>query len=440
MRDPPVFLLQSSPTWNPALGDGSWQRVQFGAGGQMLAANSDGSVGWTGTPGFTVTQVPFGADPTGNTDSTTAIQAAINAAQQQFSQSLAVFGTNNILNLVPTVFFPPGSYLISSPLHIAGTAAVRLTGAPGSRIFSSASGLIDFQGTFMQQVEIDHLSLDATGGHVFANPNMKFCHFHDLQLLQRSPGFAIWDQEQAGNALQNCAFTDVLYYVCPDPNTGLRTIPAWKIYCDTGAATSEVQWTRVTGFNLANASGNRDNSQFLFDLACTAQGTSSYVTQLAFRDCSFHRCFGGGIRARSTAGLLIDHMTIQDVFNGGGGTGINLNANLISIGTFGTGPPSRAVWVRNYHRGNTAATGSGVDPSDLSVTSDTISVLADGFIMTTTPANDKPQINLNGCAQAVVQAADPAVTILNQNSTAGQATIVLGNGAISVGGTAITVP
>lgn len=49
-EDPPIFQLQASPTWAPALGDGSSQRLIAGAAGTVVTMNADGSVGWSPPP------------------------------------------------------------------------------------------------------------------------------------------------------------------------------------------------------------------------------------------------------------------------------------------------------------------------------------------------------------------------------------------------------
>jgi hypothetical protein len=44
--DPPVFILMASPTYAPWLPDTSFQKVNIGSAGQVLAVQADGSVNW----------------------------------------------------------------------------------------------------------------------------------------------------------------------------------------------------------------------------------------------------------------------------------------------------------------------------------------------------------------------------------------------------------
>jgi hypothetical protein len=45
-NDPPIFLLQASPTWAPWLPDTVFQRIPIGGTGQVLTVQADGSVAW----------------------------------------------------------------------------------------------------------------------------------------------------------------------------------------------------------------------------------------------------------------------------------------------------------------------------------------------------------------------------------------------------------
>ena len=44
--DPPLFLLQASPSWAPWLPDAVFQRVPIGGAAQVLTVQADGSVAW----------------------------------------------------------------------------------------------------------------------------------------------------------------------------------------------------------------------------------------------------------------------------------------------------------------------------------------------------------------------------------------------------------
>ena len=85
-----------------------------------------------------------GADPTGAADSTAAIQAAITAAAYVSSSD-----PSGILGAArTTIFFPGGTYLISSgPLVLTHGHSIRLTGAgDGVILKSTANAIIDFDG------------------------------------------------------------------------------------------------------------------------------------------------------------------------------------------------------------------------------------------------------------------------------------------------------
>jgi Pectate lyase superfamily protein len=75
-----------------------------------------------------ISVIDFGADPTGATDSTTAIQAAITAA--------GTFGT--VSNYGAAVYFPSGKYKISSTINLLGSVFVSLFGEGRSSVVSWA--------------------------------------------------------------------------------------------------------------------------------------------------------------------------------------------------------------------------------------------------------------------------------------------------------------
>jgi len=91
-----------------------------------------------------VSVLDFGADPTGVSDSTTAIQNAINAA----------YGNS--------VLFPPGNYLISSSLSI--TAPINLTGAMSARQSTTNYGARIFTNT-AALAQLLNIQFSATAGN-----------------------------------------------------------------------------------------------------------------------------------------------------------------------------------------------------------------------------------------------------------------------------------
>ena len=87
---------------------------------------------FNGKPWFDVTHPTYGADPTGATDSTTAIQNAINAAA---ARGVTLFGAGSTAGAI--VFFPPGIYKVSSTLTISDSAVTLLGSGVGCTLIYS---------------------------------------------------------------------------------------------------------------------------------------------------------------------------------------------------------------------------------------------------------------------------------------------------------------
>ena len=155
----------------------------------MLTGQATGNTftqSYTALPWFNV--ITYGADPTGATDSTTAIQNALNAANSAGGG---------------VVYFPAGTYQISSALTIYNN--ITLTGdnrqvSVIEQTSTTAHGL-SWSGNNLQYVTIKNLQLlgpnsgsgiginlnNLAGG---ANPNIIGCHFIDL-LVQEFGGDGI---------------------------------------------------------------------------------------------------------------------------------------------------------------------------------------------------------------------------------------------------------
>lgn len=255
----------------------------------------------------------YGAVGDGVTDDRDAIQAALNDASVISDGSYA------------TVYLPVGRYLLSAPLHI--TACLRLTGTPGAVLVTTASGIIDFESHYIHPLylgqvaplEIDHLTMDATGGHVFAGSGgINQASFHDLHLIQRSSAYGVWNQSGASAGLICATFSRVL----ATTYSAARSVPTWYIQSEASASVSGVQWISCLTQNLGC-----DNTQFAFDVGAT--GSHWYVEQLSWRDCSFESPLGGAIKVRSGHGTIIDGAAFWDCFSTFGTFGTN---SLIHIG------------------------------------------------------------------------------------------------------------
>lgn len=166
-----------------------------------------------------------GADPTGTTDSTAAIQAALNAIPYVTSNDgSSILGAAKATLLIPVT--PGGAtYLINSgPLVLPTGLSVRITGSgDGVVLKSAANAILDFgglNGLLEGSIEIDHLGFDATGGHVFQNANIHGqLYMHDLAITQRGTAYCVFymDDSVTGHStgLYQAIFQNIRYILAP---------------------------------------------------------------------------------------------------------------------------------------------------------------------------------------------------------------------------------
>jgi hypothetical protein len=347
------------------------------------------------------------------------IQDAINAAQEASASQ-----GDDLPQLAPTVFIPYTSagYLISSPLTLAASEPIRITGDNGTRLYSTSGDIFNFGYNYIQGLEIDHLTLDATGGHIFDEAQLKFCRFHDLQLRQRSAGYGIWNQSGASAQCQNTSFTDCRFWVAGDPSTGQRTVPGW-VFSSAGSETiAELWFTRVQGFNLANNS-LLDTSQYLFEFDYTGGSTFSWISHINFSDCSFHNCLGGVINGLSVAHATHTRCSVYDVYNQGGQA---LEAWLYNYGAAAGGSGSRGLHWQDCMRSQGIAPAS---YGDIYVASTSSEITVIGYTPAFYNAGWDGLINLNGAAKAHISECGAGLTVDNPASD----TVIIGPAATTSG-------
>jgi Pectate lyase superfamily protein len=369
----------------------------------------------------------YGADPTGNTDSTSAIQNAINAAA---STKAPASLSNHYLGM--TVYFPWGDYLITSPLTIP-RSGVRLTGpgngdTPGARIITTASGAFANSFTYMGGgVEIDHLTFDITGGHIFSAMNLDGGgSFHDLFLIQRSTGYSVWDHNGAAFSGGDCygvRFQDINVFLYGNP----RSVPAWNFYNLTSESVSGNTWENIYTNNV-----NGDNTQYVWSVSSVSTSTSQQ-SHLVWRDCQFSTCCGGSVYLNGVCASLLENCN-NDNF-GAGNPAVQSAYSVTSPGGSNT-QYSRGITFLKCSRETVNITGGGSTWFDIALASSVQDVLIDGYSLVTSDVSKKIQVNVASAGNVVITGLPSNANIINQASD----TIVIGGGKITVGGTAITVP
>jgi hypothetical protein len=280
---------------------------------------------------------------------------------------------------------------------------------------------------YLAGAEIDHLTLDATGGHIFTGFNLHQSSFHHLTLIQRSGGYSIGTLGVSGTGLSTTVFDSITQHVYPDPVSDARSVPAWLLLDGTGGGKNldVITFRNVTTIAHANAGGAFDNTQYIFDIGCTVAGTGGLADRITFSQCDFGVCLGGGIRLRSVQGVLIDQPGFGNMYNQGTPSH-SIGNSLIYIGQYSGAAISKDVTVTGYVRENSGTITFG-SYSDIEVDAATTgtTIITPGHTGTGTGLI----INLNGSAGAQVISPQPDVTISNPAAD----TIVTGNGTVTVG-------
>lgn len=241
-----------------------------------------------------------------------------------------------------TIHFPGGvngTYRISTPL--TPTVGMRFTGSYGATIVAYQSDVFNFGSHYMHPgqagqpgiIEVDHLILDATGGHVFNNANINQGSFHDLICYARSSNKGIWN---SATTLLWIKFENIISSVYG----ATRSVPGWSVKGVSTADVANLTWNHCLFQNL-----DGDNTQYQVLLqADSGSSARTYHEQNAFRDCYFERPFGGAVKSLSGQGTVFDGCRVYDIF-----TGFTVGNSLFYIGqaTNSTWPSTNTRFTSN---------------------------------------------------------------------------------------------
>ena len=292
------------------------------AAGPAAAASASAS---TATPDWLNVVAGYGADPTGTTDSTAAFQNAIDALPAQQGG---------------VVYVPAGTYKISSAA-LQPVSGLRLTGDGNlSTIISSVTNsLIKANiGSQLDSVEIDHLTLQATGSDVISGAWISRWSLHDCRLIQNSAANAIWNAPSV-MGMTECVFEHNLEFAYGVT----RTIDAWFLSCGSGPPQiNQTVWRDNVCFNQGGGSPPvYDNTHYWYHLI---QAGANVNQANSFVNIVFEHCCGGAIAIESAVGTVIDNCWSYD-------NPANTVANAIfSIKKNPTGGTPQLTTIRNSGR------------------------------------------------------------------------------------------
>lgn len=226
----------------------------------------------------------YGAQGDGSTDDTAAIQATIDAVPASGG----------------CVFLPRGAYVISAPLVPKSTVRICGEAFGRAKIISTASDIFTMDASQLDRIEIDHLALEATNGHIFAGARVMRSHFHHLELIQHTAGKSVWSAPNTTLCIEN-TFQKIQYHVYG----ATRTVPAWQLESAGIDLITENIFEDMVGWNE-----DSDATQYQFTLKSShATGVNRNNT---FRNLVFEKAAGGAIRIESATGTIIEQCSNWD--------------------------------------------------------------------------------------------------------------------------------
>lgn len=179
----------------------------------------------------------------GVADDTAAIQGAIDAAE-------AASGG--------IVFFPAGTYLVTSPLDFAsGLNGLVLLGSGRIQceITSASSDVVNIQGSRHVITGLRFRS-QSGGGHIFNQVGTcTRCTFRDVTFRQDNDGSSIWQKGAADGGLNECLWDDFDSF-----HTSSATVPSWDLTGASGNAVNVNEWRRFRHDSTGDYAWRIDNT------------------------------------------------------------------------------------------------------------------------------------------------------------------------------------
>lgn len=307
-----------------------------------------------------------------------------------------------------TVYLPNAIYLCSANLSI--TKAMRLTGDGATLVWTNSAG-IDFGNTYISAasggsttigLEIDHLILDGSGGHLLQNFNLNKFTWHDLRLVQRSYNYAIaYSTNSSANQLDGYC-----YNIISRVNGAPRSVQSWYVLSSIGGGMAMCKWQNCLWQN-----NDGDTTQYYVEFDCT--GTHNYTNDVVFDMCWFDRAFGGCIKLLSCQSASFRSCNIIDSYsqtiNGGTVQWGSNHGYYIGAYSGGSNWPSQKISFHDCSRDLQGPNGSSSYDIYLEATTDCVTISS--YEVRDIPGTSVfyPYFNFNGCTDVIVMNCPDAV-------------------------------
>lgn len=391
-----------------------------------------------GTPTGGTLIEPSG-DTTGVTD-TANIQAALNSAVSTLAND-----AHGELSTVTPVVLDSGKFYTNAALSPQlGKSCILLGQGSGTIVTTVNNGFFDFQGRSALTegvIDIGYMTIDCTGGHVFANANVHgMLKIHDLQIRVRdttSCWFYMDDTENNPNGvttgMYQALFENIAYWLA----TGTRTIEAFRAITGQNEGITDTTFRHINGPRPPGNTGDAtslDNTQHQFFLSCSPSSGSGHVSHIRWRDCDITGAYGGIIKLAAGSGIEVESITAGNTY------AAPISNDLYAFTPDSkSGSPCYGVSIKNCRRGTNLGSQTGHEPPyDVFFDASCQTVLVENYLTDFNNAQG-PYIDVSGCKGAVInQGANNKTAPVIANL--GADTILIGQGAISIGGNKLTVP
>jgi hypothetical protein len=244
------------------------------------------------------------SDASGNLTLRTPAAAGLPTLLPPSGDTTQVTDTANIqalLNAGGTVRLAAGSFYVAGLVPVTGS---RLTGQGAGATILHCSGATMWNmgpaGPFIDHFELDHLQLNATGGHIFSGANIIRFSCHHVHLVQNSGGFSIWNAPSVALMIE-CSFSEGIDYAYG----AARTANAWHVVSSGTDLVTEIDFDRWVSYNH-----DSDASEYYHYWSCNA--SNALIRNLRWRNTTFEKMCAGAIYLESVSGLLIDNCDSWD--------------------------------------------------------------------------------------------------------------------------------
>lgn len=286
---------------------------------------------------------------------------------------------------------------------------------------TSLASFIDFQNTNIQYLTVGNVvgTASSTAPDIITNFNLHRSTFERCELTQNNPGTTILTMGASGSGLSTTTFRDCRFIAtCAAGSvsvSGNRTVPAINILVPGNKNLDIVKFEDCFCNNAKNGT-NIDNGQYFMSFACTEGGASHDEDRLYFENVSFNQVLGGAIQCQSIVGVSAERVSVGNVASVAAPIGTKQTANsFLNFGTFAGGQHSQAITVTDFERESTANFTSGVNPSDMQFSSDTVDVYIHNPHVPDTGGNI--QIDFGGCTDANLVCANTNIVFVNTPGT-----------------------